>query len=31
MSLEAPSVGERTDRNGEMAHTNWVGATLASL
>ena len=30
-SLETPSVGERTDRDGEIAHTNWEGATLASL
>ena len=29
-SLEAPSVGERTDRDGEITHTNWEGAKQAS-
>ena len=26
-----PSVGKRTDRDGEITHTNWEGAMQASL
>ena len=28
-SLEAPSVGKRTDRDGEITHINWKGVTLS--